>query len=189
VAAGIHAGLVSVLVQSHILCVPCVVTAVSAAVALVAAIIAEPANVYRASLILPGAALAVQSWVLFTGVVPAVAQTLPSALRVVHEELTSAPALRGKVRMVVYTRSDCGYCMELEQDVMPALERRFGARLLVERRSAESLPGIPTPTIILTGSDRRRMFPGLPPKEELERAIALVMGEDHEPETVLEKSR
>lgn len=189
VAAGIHAGLVSVLIQSQILCVPCIVTAVSAAVALVAAIVAEPANAFRASLILPGAALAVQSWVLLTGAVPAVTQTRASAERVAHDELASAPVERGKVRMMIYTRPDCGYCIELEQDVLPALERRFGARLRVELRSAEKLPGIPTPTIILTGSNSRRMFPGLPPKEELERAIALVMGEDHGSETVLEKSR
>jgi hypothetical protein len=109
--------------------------------------------------------------------------------RVVQGELALPLVERGKVRMVVYTRPDCGYCMELERDVLPDLVRVFGTRLTVERRSAESLPGIPTPTIILTGSEKRHMFPGLPPREDLERAIQIVMGEDHGRETVLEKSR
>jgi len=91
--------------------------------------------------------------------------------------------------MVVYTRPDCGYCMELEKDVLPGILREFGSRLSVERRSAEALPGIPTPTIILTGSERRRLFPGLPPEAVLREAISNVMGEDHDHETVLEKSR
>ena len=117
------------------------------------------------------------------------AHTKSSADQVVREELTAAPVERGKARMVIYTRPDCGYCMELERDVLPEITRAYGARLLVERRSAESLPGIPTPTLILRGAEKRRMFPGLPSREELRRAIETVMGEDHDRETVFEKPR
>jgi hypothetical protein len=83
--------------------------------------------------------------------------------------------------MVVYTRPDCGYCMELEREILPDLIRDFGDRLQIERRSAQTLPGIPTPTLILCGSQKRRMFPGLPSREDLRRAIESVMGENHEP--------
>ena len=178
-AAGVHGGLLAILIQSKLLCAPCIATALAAAAALAFAVIAEPANVVRSSLILPGAALAVQSWVLVTGAVPAVTETKASASRVAQEELSAVPVEPGKARMVIYTRPDCGYCIELERDIMPSLQSGFGSRLAVERRSAESLPGIPTPTIILTGSDERRMFPGLPPREDLERAIRKVMGEAH----------
>lgn len=178
-ATGVHGGLLAILIQSKLFCAPCIATALSAAAALVFAVIAEPANAFRSSFIIPGAALAVQSWVLVTGALPAITETRASASRVAQEELSAAPVEPGRARMVIYTRADCGYCMQLERDIMPGIVSDFGARLAVERRSAESLPGIPTPTIILTGSDERRMFPGLPPREELERAIRKVMGEAH----------
>ena len=106
-----------------------------------------------------------------------------------REEFTSPPVEPGRARMVVYTRPDCGYCMELERDILPGLTRDFGSGLVVERRSAEALPGIPTTTILLSGFDRRRFFPGLPPEADLRAAIENVMGDDHGRETVLEKSR
>jgi hypothetical protein len=189
IAAGVHGPLALILFQSQLFCVPCLLAAAAAGTALVAAIILEPSNAFRASLILPAAAFALQTWVLFSGGVPLRGETKPDVERIAREELVSPPVERGRARMVVYTRPDCGYCMELERDILPGLTRDFGAALEVERRSAEALPGIPTPTIILTGFMSRRFFPGLPPVEDLRSAIASVMGEDHGRETVLEKSR
>jgi hypothetical protein len=189
IAAGVHGGLLAILLHSKLFCAPCIATGAAAMLALAAAIALEPQNAFRAGFILPGAALAVQSWVLVSGAMPAAAQPELGAQEQIREELSARPVERGKARMVIYTRPDCGYCLELERDVMPGITRAFGARLEVERRSAESLPGIPTPTLILRGSEKRRMFPGLPSREELHRAIETVMGENHGHETVFEKSR
>lgn len=186
-AAGVHGGLLAVLAHAKILCIPCVVTAIAALVALGSAIRCEPSNALRASLLSPAAALAVQGWILFAGGIPASAEAPADLLR--EPELLSSAAAKGEVRLVAYTRPDCGYCIELERSVLPALEREFGSTLTIERRSAERLPGIPTPTLILSGSDRRHLYPGLPDVEDLKSTIRELMGESHGRQTVLEKSR
>jgi hypothetical protein len=180
IAAGVHGPLVALLIQSNLFCGPCILAAAAVAVAVGAAIVLTPSNAFRGSLLLPGTAFVVQTWILFSGAVPVDAQVRPSAEHIARDEFVSAPVEQGKARMVVYTRPDCGYCMQLERDVLPGIVREFGNRLSVERRSAEALPGIPTPTIILTGSERRRLFPGLPPEEDLRLAITSVMGEGHD---------
>jgi hypothetical protein len=178
-AAGIHGGLLVILAHAGILCIPCVCTALAALAALVAALRCDSSNALRASFMIPGAAFAVQAAVLLSGAVPAIAQGRAEPEAVAREEFGSAPVARGHVRLVVYTRPDCGYCIQLERDVMPGLVRDFGERLLVERRSAEQLPGIPTPTLILTGGERRRLIPGLPELEDLRKTIRELMGESH----------
>jgi hypothetical protein len=189
VAGGVHAGLVATLVHLRSFCPPCALTAAAASVALAAVISCDRSNIFRASLVSPGAALAVQMWVLLSGALPAAAASREGADRVVHEEFAQPPVPSGMVRMVAYTRPDCGYCVELERDVLPGLARDYGSRLLVERRSAEELPGIPTPTLILTGASKRRLFPGLPSTQDLRNTIDTLMGESHGLQTVLEKSR
>ena len=189
IAAGVHGGLVAILVHAKVFCIPCLGTALAAFLALLGALRCEPANALRASFVMPIAALLVQSWVLFTGAIPAAASIRVAVDPVVHEDLVSPAVPRGRVRMVIYTRPDCGYCIELEREVLPQMLREFGSRLEIERRSAEQLPGIPTPTLILTGSEKRHVFPGLPSAESLRSTIETLMGESHGHETVLEKSR
>ena len=181
--------LLAVLVHAKIFCAPCIGAALSALAALALAIRCDPANAFRASWVIPGAAIAVQGWVLLTGALPAMAETKASAERVAEQEFAAPPVARGNVRMVVYTRPDCGYCIQFDREVLPALVRDFGNHLSVERRSAENLPGIPTPTLILTGAERRRFFPGLPELEDLKSTVRNLMEESHGHETVLEKSR
>jgi hypothetical protein len=188
-AAGIHGGLLAVLVHAKIFCTPCVGTALAALAALVFAIRCDSSNALRASLVIPVAAGLVQVGVLFSGVAPALAHARADTDQVVHEDLVSGPVARGQVRLVVYTRPDCGYCIQLERDVLPGLVREYGDRLAVERRSAAELPGIPTPTLILTGSTKRRLIPGLPEVEDLRKVIDELMGDRRGHETVLEKSR
>jgi hypothetical protein len=180
IAAGIHGPLLALLVQAKLFCAPCILTAMAVALAVVMTVVLAPSNAWRGSLLLPGTAFVFQTWILFSGAVPLQAETRASVSRIAQDELVSPPVERGKAKMVVYTRPDCGYCMELERDVLPGIVREFGSRLAVERRSAEALPGIPTPTIILTGAERRRLFPGLPAEEDLRLAIASVMGEGHD---------
>jgi hypothetical protein len=189
IAAGVHAPLVVILLQAKLFCAPCLLAALAAGAALASAIVLEASNAFRASLILPAAAFALQTGVIFSGVVPLPKVAAASVEPLAREEFVSPPVERGRARMVVYTRPDCGYCMELEKDILPGLTRDFGSALVVERRSAEALPGIPTPTILLSGFEKRRMFPGLPPERDLRAALLSVMEDDHGRETVLEKSR
>lgn len=188
-AAGIHGGLLAVLAHAKIFCAPCVGTALAALAALVFTIRVDSSNALRASLVIPVAAGLVQVGVLMSGAAPALAQARVDPDQVVHEDLASGPVAPGQVRMVVYTRPDCGYCIQLERDVLPGLIREYGHRLTVERRSAVELPGIPTPTLILSGSAKRRLIPGLPELEDLRSVIKDLLGEGHGHETVLEKSR
>lgn len=190
IAAGVHAGLVVVLLHLKLFCAPCLATAVAASLCLGLAIACDSSNAFRASLVSPGAACVIQLWVLLTGALPAAAESRDQADRIARDEFSKPSVSRGTVRMVVYTRPDCGYCIELERDVLPDLVSEFGSRLAVERRSAAELPGIPTPTLILSGAGGRRLFPGLPPTGDLRRAIETLMGdESHGHETVFEKSR
>jgi hypothetical protein len=188
-AAGVHGGLLVLLARAGIFCAPCVGTALAALAALVGAIRCDPSNALRASLVIPGAALFVQAGFFFSGSLPALAEARASAEQVTREEFRVPAVPPGQVHLVVYTRPDCGYCIQLERDVLPGLVRDYGDRLAIERRSAAELPGIPTPTLILTGSARRQLIPGLPETEDLRNTIQNLMGESHGHETVLEKSR
>lgn len=180
-AAGVHAGLIAILIRLGIFCAPCVFTSLAALGALVSSLAFEPSQAYRAGVLTPVAAGVVQAAALFSGELSVVASPPERAERIVEPDLLVAPALRGTVRMVIYTRPDCGYCQELERDVLPVLVGQFGSRVAIERRSARDLPGIPTPTIILSGADGRRLFPGLPPTEDLRRSIETLMGGSHGP--------
>jgi len=178
VAAGVHGVLLVVLWQRGEFCPLCVGTAISAIAALVASIVHEPRNAWRGAYVLPGAAFLFQSWLILGS---GVGGTLPPAAqaeirRTVAEEARSPSSLSGQARMVAFVRADCGYCRILEEDVVPALKRDFGDRLAFEPRSAEAMPGMPTPTLVLSGQAGRKVFPGLPPEEDLRAAILTVMG-------------
>jgi len=188
-AAGVHGGLLAILLHAKVLCAPCLGTALSALIALGAAIRCESWIGYRASWVIPGVALVVQSRLFLTAALPQAAEARVSAERISEEEFQAPPVPRGQVRMVVYSRPDCGYCIQFDRDVLPALVRDFGPYLQVERRSAENLPGIPTPTLILTGAERRRFFPGLPELADLKSTVRDLMEESHGRETVFEKPR
>ena len=188
-AAGVHVGLLMVLVHARIFCAPCVGAALCALAALAAAFRCDGSNAFRASWVIPGAAILVQWGSLLHGALPALAQGRTKAEAAAEEEFRAPPVAPGDVRMVVYSRPDCGYCLQFDRDVLPGLIREFGKHLEIERRSAESLPGLPTPTLILTGAAQRRFFPGLPESEDLRRTLHDLMEETHDHPTVLEKPR
>jgi hypothetical protein len=178
VAGGVHAGLVVLLVHLRTLCPPCLVAAAGAFLAVGGAIATDGSNAFRASLVSPGAAFVVQVWVFLSGTLsgptPGAAES-----RAEEREFAQPRVERGMVRMVAYLRPDCGHCLEFEERLLPALEKTFGPRLRVERRSAAELPGIPTPTLILSGSEARHLFPGLPSLEVLETTIRSLLGGGH----------
>ena len=191
VAAGIHGVLLVVLWQRGQACPLCIGTALSAIAALISSILLEPRNAWRGAYVLPGAAFLFQSWLILGS---GVGVTLPPSAqaeiqRTVAEEARSPLSPSGQARMVAFVRADCGYCRILEEDVVPALKRDFGDRFAFEPRSAEAMPGMPTPTLVLSGKAGRRVFPGLPPDADLRAAILTVMGESHESKTVLSQSR
>src|SRR5579862_2475275 len=146
-AAGVHVGLVSLLLRSKLFCPSCIGAALSAGLACVGALRCHPASLYRASVLVPAAALAIQSWGLFGGAGLSGASATSQRQETADLEIALSAPEAGSVRMLVYTRPDCGYCRELERRVLPELLGEFGPHLGVERRSAERLPGIPTPTI------------------------------------------
>lgn len=179
VASGVHGVLLMVLWQRGEFCPLCVGTAISAIAALVTSVIHEPRNAWRGAYVLPGTALFFQSWLILMGA--GTGGTLPPAAqaevrKAMAEKVSASPPSRGRIRMVAFVRADCGYCRILEEDVVPALKRDFGDRLAFEPRSAEAMPGMPTPTLVLSGQAGRRVFPGLPPEEDLRAAILTVMG-------------
>jgi hypothetical protein len=176
IVVALHGQLLILLVQGKLLCWPCLVAAGGAGAAQVAAVVLDPSTIYRSSVLLPAAAVAFQAWAFLSGGIPMPKHPGETPSEIARDERGAPPIEPGKARMVIYTRSDCGVCMELEHDLLPPLLREFGEKLVLERRPAEALPGIPTPTIILSGSQKKRFFPGLPPAADLRAAIETVMG-------------
>jgi hypothetical protein len=183
-AGSMHASLLALLFTRGELCLPCVVTGAAAIGAATIACILEPFNLARVSVLLPGVALAtpfaVFSLGLFTRQEAAGMRALP----------TVTPERRpGTVTMTVYERADCVYCQRLEEEVLPALVREFGQALEVERRSADEIPGLPTPTIVLSGPGGRRAYPGLPGGDTLRQAVLETLGGPHDGQAMLPTSR
>jgi hypothetical protein len=179
-AGGVHAGLGVLLLYLRAPCPPCLLAAAGAALAVAGAIALDGSNAFRASLVTPGAAFLVEMWALLAGALSGGAAGRRELDRVEDREFAQASKVeRGTVRMVAYLRPECGHCIEFEERILPELKRSFGSRLTVERRSAAELPGIPTPTLILSGGGGRHLFPGLPPREVLETTIETLMGGRH----------
>lgn len=189
IAAGIHGSLLALLVHRGIFCAHCVTAAAAAIAALGLSIRLEPQNGVRTAYLLPGAAFMLQAWLLYAGELslPGGASRLPESL--LAESREAPPSSDAPVRLVAFTRPDCGYCVDLEKYILPKLEREFGKRLAVELRSAKDLPSLPTPTILLSGPGGRKHFPGLPPEAELRAAVAHVMGDHHEIQALLPEPR
>lgn len=175
IACGVHGALLAVLLETRTFCAPCALAGAAAFAALAVAIRLDPAGALRTSLALPAAAVAVQAWAHFAANLP---EAQAVAEKAVERELAAPAPPAGTVRMIAFVRPDCGYCRVLERDVLPPLAEEFRGRLSVEERSAEHLPGVPTPTIILSGPAGRRVFPGLPPEEDLREAILEALGEN-----------
>lgn len=189
IAAGVHGALLALMFHRGMFCAPCLLTGAAAVAALGVSIRLETANAFRTSFVLPGAAFALQTWMIFAGAIGPDHEARVAAQEVVQAELAASPVPAGQVRMMAFTRPDCAYCQELEDVVIPAIREAFRDRISIESRSAEGIPGLPTPTIILTGLDGRKVFPGLPPREELVGAIHGLMGGRHGHEAMLPEPR
>ena len=188
IAAGIHGALLVILVHKGVFCPPCITVSIAAIVAFGVSIRLEPQNLVRATYRLPASAFFLQALVFLSGGLSIPEEAAKVAQRKALEEIRSDGAQPG-ARLVAFTRPDCGYCIDLERYVLPKLKAEFKDRLRIDLRPAGDLPGLPTPTIIIEGRAGRRMFPGLPPEEELRGAVLEVMGERNDIQTVLSKYR
>lgn len=186
-AAGTHAVLLLFLARESLLCPPCLLAGGAAIAGAVASCLLEPANISRGSVFLPIAAAGTHLVLFALGTV-----ALPE-----RESLSDlhAPArvrkenARQEVRMVIYERADCEYCRRLKEEVLPGLLRDFRERLQVESRSAEAMPWLPTPTILLSGPGGERSFPGLPATPRLRAAILESLGALHDRPAMLPAPR
>jgi hypothetical protein len=183
-AAGIHAALLVVLLTRGAPCLPCLVTGAGAIGAAVLSCCFEPCNLARASIVFPAAALVTQVTVLALGMFPGLETSGTKSSPPVARAFTP-----GMAKILIYERSDCIYCRRLRDEVLPGLTKEFGRRLEVEHRSADDLPGLPTPTIILMGAGGRRSFPGLPDADALRQAILETLGDRHDRQALLPASR
>jgi hypothetical protein len=183
-AAAAHIALFILLVQRGVFCPPCVATGVAAIAAAGLSFVIDPTNLAKAAFLMPVGAIGAHLTLIWVGGMTT--PLLASSRHVVptSQAIRSQPPRTGAVQMIVFSRADCRYCVELEKKVLPELRREFGVRLEVSIEDAPS--GIPTPTIVIGGA-KGTVFPGLPPVEELKAALRrAIEGERHEP-TMLSK--
>ena len=129
--------------------------------ALVALAVAhDRSNLARMALVLPWPVLLVLGW-----------NGAPKPTSAASAVVTDTAA----VRMVVFTQSDCPYCDQLREQVMPEVEREFGPRVQVVYRPASDLPAVRrTPTIVVSPGRRdqqARVIEGLPTVDMLRSAV------------------
>lgn len=80
------------------------------------------------------------------------------------------------LELVVFEREECPYCRRFAGEILPDLRRRH-PELKVRRLPAGAFPGVRVvPTILLRGPAGRRLFEGLPSKEDLERTLREISG-------------
>jgi thiol-disulfide isomerase/thioredoxin len=181
----------ALLFQKGLWCPPCLAAGTAGILALAVSFRLAPARFARTAYLLPAAALLLQAVLISSGAAGPEAESRKAAAagRAAEEEASHIKAPSSRAHLVAFTRPDCGYCLDLERYVLPRLEAEFGDALAVTLRSAQHLPALPTPTILLSGPGGRRRFPGLPPQEELRAAILEVLGGTHESQALLPESR
>lgn len=185
-AGAAHLALLLLLIQRGVFCFPCVVTGLAALAATVISFVIDPENLARGGLLIPAGAMGAHLALFWAGGVMAPNLATPGDSNHQIDTVRARTQDLGKVEMTVFGRAGCPYCIELDERVLPLLQREFGERLRVNHEEAS--PGLPTPTIVIPGPGGT-VFPGLPPLEELRAALRrALMGADHEP-SVLSKSR
>jgi hypothetical protein len=170
-AVGGHASLLALLARERVVCRPCVVTGVAAAVA--AAVLARGLPLAAVAFASVASAAALGLAVPFFRRVGR-ARALFESRRVALEWLASAgEPPPGKVRVVVWKRSGCAACLSYEAVFKRALIEEFEDVVVIDERDASRLR-IPTPLILVAGTVRC-LFVGLPGRDDdyeaLQRAV------------------
>ncbi len=152
-AAGLHAGLVILMLTRGPVCPLCLGTAASS--------FAVAAMVLRELPDLRETAVAVAPWMA------AGAFLLPIHPSARGLELPSTPG--APVQVAVYTRDGCPYCDQLRDDVLP--RALAGIADKVEVRWIPAPPETPTPSIVLSRGSGGHLIEGLPPADFLRREV------------------
>jgi len=76
---------------------------------------------------------------------------------------------------VVYSRSDCAYCDDLRDRVLPEAVRGIAAEI-AWRPAAEAEFVTRTPTLVVSRGSDFQVFEGLPPPEALRAGLLAVNG-------------
>jgi hypothetical protein len=152
--AGVHAALVLQMLLRGPLCGLCLAAAVVSAAMVGVSFALDQVRIGRLAVVAPAAAmLATTGWTA----------TVPVPMQAAEER---------RVRIAIFTQPDCPYCEELQQSVLPAIEKEFGRRVEAEVRSADDLPSVRrTPTLILQRGRTTRVIEGLPTVERLRGVI------------------
>jgi hypothetical protein len=185
-ASAAHLALLLLLIQRGVLCPPCIVTGLAAIAGAILSFVIDPSNLARAGVLMPLGAIGAHLALFWAGgimspILASSGNALPEP-----ESIRTHPPRVGVARMTVFSRAGCPYCVELEEKVVPELQREFGKRLDIFREEAPG--GIPTPTIVIGGA-KGTVFPGLPPVEDLKAALrSAIEGERHE-QALLPESR
>lgn len=158
IAFGIHCALTAKLFVSGETCALCIIAAAGSLALVITTLKIQPDNLGQVALLVPFSALLVAA-----------------GLGTVTPGGPSPAGSAAGVGILVFSEADCSYCDELRTQILPEIEREFGARIHVAWRSAAELPALRrTPTLILSSTRpgaKDRVIEGLPSLERLRGAI------------------
>lgn len=148
-ASGLHLGLVCAMASRGSICALCLATAACAFAATSLALARDRRSLQMLPVILP--------WTAALGLLaapPAPPADFPDHLRI-----------------VAYTRADCGYCDELRDRVMPEATRGFDVEVVYRDASTADFVRR-APTLLLSRGQQYRVVEGLPTVDRLRDEIA-----------------
>lgn len=186
-AASAHLVLLVALYDRGIACAPCLLVGGAAILAAGLSMKVDRENLARGSVLLPLGALLTQA--LFFSLTEPGPRGLPESFTRSLRAESPPPESPSQAELLVFSRAGCRYCEEFEEDFLPKLQERFGDRLALRRERAPA--GLPTPTFVIQGliqGAQRRVFPGLPPLEELQAAIEAALPKKNQNEVNHETS-
>jgi hypothetical protein len=178
-AAGVHAGLITVLIPSKTACLPCFTTAAGAWLAAGCAVIGLRPNLKKWTCIVLGSIVFVSAWT--TQYMPAytrhvrIQATVNDALSLILQENQNRPT-SGTAKLIVFERAGCKYCEQLKNDVLPIVSEQYQSILSIETRSTPEMKIVPI-TIVL-GHSKQWTQIGLVGPEKLNEAIGTVIAAD-----------
>lgn len=152
-ASGVHLGLICAMASRGSICALCLATAACAFTATCLALARNRSSLQLLPVILP--------WTAALGLLAA--PPVPPADFPDH------------LRIVAYTRVDCGYCDELRDRVLPEATRGFEVEVVYRDAAAADFVHR-APTLLLSRGRRYRVMEGLPTVDRLRDEIADIGG-------------
>ncbi len=171
-AAGVHLSLIVTLWTSRAFCPSCLVSAAGAFLAMAVAWLRGERLIVAGAVVF---LLAAGGTTFAVGRAAAEAQfiALREARRAMDQVLAEPEPAPGTARVVLFTRAGCPACRHLKEQVLAPLVREAAGKIQVEERPAWD--GVWSPTMAVRGWERF-LFLGVPPVEDLRRALQLGRG-------------